>query len=85
MLQEIVFTPSTVAVIALLAAWAVWAVRRMTTRGLCDCGSGDGAAGCSGGCAGCAKAGGCSGGGEASVGSCPLAEATVEDIGRALR
>ena len=50
----------TLVVLALVVAWAVWAVRRLTGRGLCDCGDhcGDGAgAGCGhGSCSGCSTA-----------------------------
>ncbi len=49
-------TPATAVLLAGIVAWAVWAIRRMTHRGLCDCGDhcGDaGGSGCASGCAGC--------------------------------
>ncbi len=62
-MQELVMTPGTVVVLVILAAWAVWAVRRMTHRGLCDCGDhcGDGCGkrckpGSKRGCSSCSQA-----------------------------
>ena len=50
----------TLVVLALIVAWAVWAVRRLTGRGLCDCGDhcgdGTGTACSHGSCSGCSAA-----------------------------
>ncbi|WP_165055441.1 MULTISPECIES: hypothetical protein [unclassified Adlercreutzia] len=72
-MKELVLTPGTVALLAVVAAWAVWAVRRITRRGLCDCGDHCGDAGvCASGCSGCSR------------GGCGAAEKMVADMGRSL-
>ena len=48
MLQELTLTPATIVIALLVIAWAVWAVRRLTKRGMCDCGDK---------CDGCSKRG----------------------------
>ncbi|WP_165171993.1 hypothetical protein [Adlercreutzia sp. ZJ242] len=69
-MKELVLTPGTVVMLAAMAAWAAWAVRRITHRGLCDCGDHCGDAGaCSSGC---------------SCGGCGAAEKMVADMGRSL-
>lgn len=47
-MQEISLNFPTVIILVVIAALAVFAVRRMTRRGLCDCGDH-----CEGGCSGC--------------------------------
>lgn len=47
-MQELTFTPSTVAILLVVVALAVLAVRRMVRKGLCDCHSDKGCSGCSG-------------------------------------
>ena len=58
-MQELYFTPATFILFAAVAAWAVWAVRRLFSRGLCDCHGDKKEGGCSG-CAGCHERQGCS-------------------------
>lgn len=65
-MQDLALNLPTVIILAVIAALAVLAVRRMTRRGLCDCGDhcGDGrgrGAAARSGCAGCSAAAGCSG------------------------
>ena len=38
MLQEFTLTPATIVIAVLVIAWVVWAIRRLTRRGMCDCG-----------------------------------------------
>lgn len=68
-MQELIMTPGTLAMLALVGAWTVWAVRRITSRGLCDCKDhcGDG---CGSGC---------------SCGGCGAVDKMVADMDRALR
>ncbi len=47
-MQEISLNFPTVVILVVIAALAVLAIRRMTHRGLCDCGDH-----CEGGCSGC--------------------------------
>lgn len=68
-MQDLMLTPGTVVVVAVIVAWAVWAIRRMTHRGLCDCGDHCGDAGCSGCHGGC---------------SCSAADKMVADLDAAL-
>lgn len=70
-MQEIVMTPGTLAMLALIAAWGVWAVRRITSRGLCDCGDHCGDEGCSAGCS--------------CGGSCGAVDKMVADMDKALK
>ena len=58
MLQELSLNFPTVVILLVILALAVLAIRRMTRRGLCDCGDhcGDGEGGCAG-CSHCASAG----------------------------
>lgn len=59
-MAAMVWTPSTVVVAAIIAILAVLAVRRIVTRGLCDCHDhcGDSSSGGrSSGCAGCSGCG----------------------------
>lgn len=69
-MQDLVMTPGTLLALAVIVAWAVWAIRRMTTRGLCDCGDHCGDGGCSSGCS-------CSG--------CGAAEKMVADMSNSLK
>lgn len=69
-MQDLVMTPGTLLALAVIVAWAVWAVRRMTTRGLCDCGDHCGDGGCGSGCS-------CSG--------CGAAEKMVADMSSSLK
>ena len=58
-MQDLALNLPTVVILAVIAALAVLAVRRMTRRGLCDCGDhcGDGrGAAARSGCAGCSAA-----------------------------
>lgn len=57
MLQELSLNFPTVVIVLVILALAVLAIRRMTRRGLCDCGDhcGDGEGGCAG-CSHCASA-----------------------------
>ena len=50
-MQELGLNLPTVIILVVIAALAVLAIRRMTRRGLCDCGDH-----CEGGCSGCAAA-----------------------------
>ena len=70
-MQELIMTPGTLAMLALIAAWAVWAVRRITNRGLCDCGDHCGDAGCSSGCS--------------CGGSCGAVDKMVADMDKVLK
>ena len=70
-MQELIMTPGTLAMLALIAVWAVWAVRRITNRGLCDCGDHCGDAGCSSGCS--------------CGGSCGAVDKMVADMDKALK
>lgn len=58
-MQEISFNFPTIAILVVIAALAVLSIRRMTRRGLCDCGDhcGDGEGGCAG-CSHCASTAG---------------------------
>lgn len=57
-MQELSLNFPTVVILLVILALAVLAIRRMTRRGLCDCGDhcGDGEGGCAG-CSHCAPAG----------------------------
>ena len=57
-MQELSLNFPTVVILLVILALAVLAIRRMTRRGLCDCGDhcGDGEGGCAG-CSHCASAG----------------------------
>lgn len=56
-MQEISLNFPTIVILVVIAALAVLSIRRMTRRGLCDCGDhcGDGEGGCAG-CSHCASA-----------------------------
>ena len=49
MILGLEFNLPTVAVLLIVVAWAAWAVRRLWSRGMCDCHA-DSPRGCSGGC-----------------------------------
>lgn len=51
-MQDLALNAPTVVILLVIAALAVLAVRRMTRRGLCDCGD---HCGDEGGCAGCSR------------------------------
>ena len=74
-MMGLVWTPSTIVVALVIAVLAVLAVRRIATRGLCDChdhcGDGDSSRG------GCGSCHGCSG--------CGAVECMVADMGKTLR
>ena len=50
MILGLEFNLPTVGVLLIVVAWAAWAVRRLWSRGMCDC-----SGGC-GGCTGCSAA-----------------------------
>ncbi|MEC4273150.1 hypothetical protein VJ923_08265 [Adlercreutzia sp. R25] len=56
-MQELAFNAPTVVILLVILGLAALAIRRMTRRGLCDCGDhcGDGERGCAG-CSHCAAA-----------------------------
>ena len=74
-MMGLVWTPSTIVVALVIAVLAVLAVRRIATRGLCDChdycGDSDSPQ------SGCGSCHGCSG--------CGAVECMVADMGKALR
>lgn len=74
-MMGLVWTPSTIVVALVIAVLAVLAVRRIATRGLCDCrdhcGDSDSPR------SGCESCHGCSG--------CGAVECMVADMGKALR
>ena len=74
-MMGLVWTPSTIVVAFVIAVLAVLAVRRIATRGLCDCHDhcGDGESPQSG----CGSCHGCSG--------CGAVECMVADMDKALR
>ena len=49
-MQELILNGPTIVILIAIAALAVLSVRRMTRRGLCDCGDR-----CEGGCHGCSS------------------------------
>ncbi|MEC4176732.1 hypothetical protein VJ918_07530 [Adlercreutzia sp. R21] len=68
-MQDIALNAPTVVILLVIAALAVLAVRRMTRRGLCDCGD---HCGDEGGCAGCPHCGSATGtAGQAASGEMP--------------
>ena len=68
-MQELSLNFPTVVILLVILALAVLAIRRMTRRGLCDCGDHCGDAGCSGCHGGC---------------SCSAADKMVADLDAAL-
>lgn len=91
-MQELSLNFPTVVILLVILALAVLAIRRMTRRGLCDCGDhcGDGEGGCIG-CSHCASAGRSDVSGAARVAGaegevppcCQAAEAMVQAAAKA--
>ena len=92
-MQELSLNFSTVVILLVILALAVLAIRRMTRRGLCDCGDhcGDGEGGCAG-CSHCASAGrsdtsggaDAAGAGDAVPPCCQAAEAMAQAAAKAV-
>lgn len=92
-MQELSLNFPTVVILLVILTLAVLAIRRMTRRGLCDCGDhcGDGEGGCAG-CSHCASAGrpdtsggaDAAGAGDAVPPCCQAAEAMAQAAAKAV-
>lgn len=73
-MQELSLNVPTVVILVVIAALAVLAIRRMTRRGLCDCGD---HCGDEGGCAGCSH---CGSAADGAAWASPSASTSAEEV-----